>query len=115
VVAPDSRLGTIIAATVAMPGPYPARLQLTVNSSHHQAAALVGDGLRPVAWCCDDEVIEAVEGVLPTHWIIAVQWHPERMTDDPAAQALFRAFVDAARNFHDNIRTAAPDFESLPS
>jgi gamma-glutamyl-gamma-aminobutyrate hydrolase PuuD len=60
-------------------------------------------------------VIEALEGIWPAHWVIAVQWHPERMTEDPAAQALFRAFVDAARHFHANARATAPDFESLPS
>jgi putative glutamine amidotransferase len=109
----DSRLGSILTETVAMPGSRPAHVELIVNSSHHQAAAVVGDGLRPVAWCCDDGVIEAVEGVWPAHWVIAVQWHPERMTEDLAAQALFRAFVDAAQSFHANARAATPDFESL--
>jgi putative glutamine amidotransferase len=67
-----------------------------VNSSHHQAAQLVGDGLRAVAWCPDDQVIEALEGTSPGHWVVAVQWHPERMLEDAHARALFRAFVEAA-------------------
>jgi putative glutamine amidotransferase len=75
-------------------------LEFAVNSSHHQAADLVGDGLRVVARCPEDGVIEAVEGVSPDHWVIAVQWHPERSCDDdPRSQAIFRGLVDAARNF----------------
>jgi len=76
-------------------------LEFAVNSSHHQAADAVGDGLRVVARCSEDGVIEAVEGVSPEHWVIAVQWHPERSyDDDPNSQAIFRALVEAAKNFH---------------
>jgi putative glutamine amidotransferase len=75
-------------------------LEFAVNSSHHQAADLVGDGLRVVARCPEDGVIEAVEGVSPDHWVIAVQWHPERSCDDdPRSRAIFRGLVEAARNF----------------
>src|SRR5205085_2361444 len=35
---------------------------IPVNSSHHQAAAQVGDGLRAVARSTEDNVIEALEG-----------------------------------------------------
>jgi putative glutamine amidotransferase len=76
------------------------RLEFAVNSSHHQAADAVGDGLRAVARCAEDGIIEAVEGVSPDHWVIAVQWHPERSyDDDPRSQAIFRALVEAATNF----------------
>ena len=82
-----------------------------VNSSHHQAVARPGRGLRPVAYA-PDGVIEAVElvesgdaepgaaasAVAPsTHWVVGVQWHPERMPTDALAQALFRELVAAAR------------------
>jgi putative glutamine amidotransferase len=69
---------------------------LEVNSSHHQAVATVGDGLRVAAVCPVDNVIEALEGTLPGHWVLGVQWHPERSyADDSASRALFTAFIQA--------------------
>jgi putative glutamine amidotransferase len=74
-----------------------AKTTLTVNSSHHQAVEVAGDGLRVAARCPDDGVIEALESTLPGQWAVAVQWHPERSyQDDAASQALFRALIDAA-------------------
>ena len=35
---------------------------IAVNSSHHQAAEVAGDGLRVVARCPEDGIIEALEG-----------------------------------------------------
>ncbi len=67
-----------------------------VNSSHHQAAAVPGQGLHAVAACPDDDIVEALEGTDPTHFVVAVQWHPERSLDEPPSQALFRALVEAA-------------------
>jgi putative glutamine amidotransferase len=73
-------------------------LVLPVNSSHHQSADAIGDGLRIIARCPDDGIIEALEGTAPDHFVIAVQWHPERSVDDDAAsRAIFRALVEAAR------------------
>jgi putative glutamine amidotransferase len=70
---------------------------LPVNSSHHQSAEAIGDGLRIVARCPDDGIIEALEGTAPDHFVLAVQWHPERSVDsDEASRAIFRAFVAAA-------------------
>ncbi len=107
VVDPASRLGMIVAAAGLRT---PEGLELEVNSSHHQAAALVGDGLRAVAWSSEDRIIEALEGSAPDHWVIAVQWHPERMPADAAARVLFRACIAAARERQQLART--PDFES---
>jgi len=71
--------------------------ELAVNSSHHQAADVIGDGLRVVARCPEDNVVEAVEGTSPDHWVLAVQWHPERSyQDDAASKAIFDRFVKAA-------------------
>ena len=71
---------------------------LPVNSSHHQAADSVGSDLRVVARCAEDGIIEAVEGISPDHFVLAVQWHPERSVDnDEAARAIFSAFVAAAK------------------
>jgi putative glutamine amidotransferase len=77
-----------------------ARNFLMVNTSHHQAVDTPGDGLRIVARSGIDNVIEAVEGTSASHWLLAVQWHPERMTNEPAHRALFDAFIEAARKWH---------------
>ena len=53
-----------------------AEKSLPVNSSHHQSAEVVGDGLRVVARSQQDGVIEAIEGTSPDHFVLAVQWHP---------------------------------------
>lgn len=48
-----------------------------VNSSHHQALDLVGEGLEVEAWCVDDDVIEQVR-LRSYSFVIGVQYHPER-------------------------------------
>jgi putative glutamine amidotransferase len=75
---------------------------MAVNSSHHQSAHVAGEGLRVVAHSPADGVIEALEGTAANHFVLAVQWHPERsVTDGPEvaepAEKIFRAFIDAAR------------------
>lgn len=78
-------------------------VQVPVNSSHHQSAAVVGDGLRAVAHCPEDGVIEAIEGTVPGHYVLAVQWHPERTFDsDKLSSNLFRAFVNSAREWSES-------------
>jgi len=63
----------------------------TVNSRHHQAIRDLAPGLRAVAWA-DDGVIEAAEPVdANAPWIVAVQWHPEDLTE----RALFDGFARA--------------------
>jgi putative glutamine amidotransferase len=72
---------------------------IPVNSSHHQAVNAAGSGLRVVARCPDDGIIEAVEGTAADHFVLAVQWHPERSVDqDEPSKAIFRALVGAASN-----------------
>ena len=93
---PDSKLAGIVGA-----GTTP----LAVNSSHHQSADLAGDGLRIVARSPQDGVIEALEGAAPDHFVLAVQWHPERSVNEApeaseSARAIFRAFIGAARAKH---------------
>jgi putative glutamine amidotransferase len=106
-VEPESLLGHIV-------GPYlqPGSV-LAVNTSHHQAVDTPGDGLRVVARSTDDHVIEAVEGTSVSHWVVAVQWHPERMMDDSAQRALFEAFIGATREWHERAARAGVDFELL--
>jgi len=68
-----------------------------VNSSHHQAVRRVGDKLRVVAQSIEDEVIEAVELESAEHFVLGVQWHPERTYMSSAlSRAIFGAFVRAA-------------------
>jgi putative glutamine amidotransferase len=87
-VEPNSALSEILRRTESVP----------VNSSHHQAADRPGDGLRIVARCAADQVIEALEGTSPEHFVLAVQWHPERsVDDDEPSRALFKAFINATR------------------
>jgi len=104
---PYSRLAQILRAASVLPA---GGAGMEVNTSHHQAAATVGDGLR-VAAKAPDGVIEALEGTSPGHFVVAVQWHPERSLEEPASQAIFRALVEAARARHQEL---AGECESLP-
>ena len=63
----------------------------TVNSRHHQAIRDLAPELRAVAWA-EDGVIEAAEPAdARSPWTLAVQWHPEDMTE----RALFDGFARA--------------------
>jgi putative glutamine amidotransferase len=67
---------------------------LNVNTYHKQAIDRVGRGLNPTARATDD-VIEAVEDItLPL--FLGVQWHPERISDEPDHLAIFQLLVKAA-------------------
>lgn len=67
-----------------------------INSSHHQAIDQPGEKLRVTAHA-PDGTIEGVEWTGDSNWVVGVQWHPERMPEDPFAQRLFQQFVAAAR------------------
>jgi len=70
---------------------------LEVNSSHHQAVAVPGDGLMVVARSEPDRVIEAVEGTMPEHFVLGVQWHPERTyRAHHSSRLIFEEFIRAA-------------------
>jgi putative glutamine amidotransferase len=85
----DSKLGKIL-------GRRDQRM-IPVNSSHHQSADAIGGGLRISARCPDDGIIEALEGTASDHFVLAVQWHPERsVNEDEASRAIFRALIEAA-------------------
>ena len=108
---PESRLAEIVGAALR------GQRTLAVNSSHHQSANSVGDGLRVVARSPEDGIIEALEGTAPDHFVLAVQWHPERSVNDgpelaESAHAIFRAFIEAARAKHAEL---AQEFESAGS
>ena len=69
-----------------------------VNSSHHQAIDKLGDGLI-VNCVSSDGIIEGVENKDRNNFILAVQWHPERMEDQdsPLSKNIRDSFLKAAR------------------
>lgn len=79
----DSRLGALLGAA------------FETNTEHHQACNVLGAGLVATAWCTDG-VMEGLEAP-DKRFLLAVQWHPELMLDDPAQAGLIAALVDAAR------------------
>lgn len=83
-IAPGSRLADIL-------GPR----DMPVTSTHHQIIRDLAPDLV-VSAAAPDGVIEAVEG--PGRFLLAVQWHPERMARrHPEQLALFRALVEQAK------------------
>lgn len=67
---------------------------IKVNSLHHQGLKDIASALR-VAGHSPDGLVEAVE--LPEHpFGLAVQWHPEWLTDQESTRNLFRKFVELA-------------------
>jgi len=88
-IAPGSRLAGIV--------PVSQKTDPMVNSSHHQAIQVLGDGLLVSAVSPADGVVEAVELDSNEHFVIGVQWHPERSyTHSAFSRAIFAAFVQAA-------------------
>lgn len=71
----------------------------SINSAHHQSIGELADELQASAYS-PDEVIEAVEWKDKSDkpWLLAVQWHPERMKDkeiNPFAINIRQAFLKA--------------------
>jgi putative glutamine amidotransferase len=82
---PDSSLGAIV------PG------SCRVNSLHHQAVKRLGRGLKVTARS-EDGFVEAVESAETYPFLMAVQWHPEEMVNDSAAQReIFVRFIAKCR------------------
>ena len=92
-IAEDSRLAGILAGAELT--------EVQVNSSHHQAILVPGDKLRVSAVSPADGVIEAVELDAPGHFVLAVQWHPERTyKENESSRRIFAAFLKEAENWH---------------
>ncbi len=86
-IVPNSRLSRAIGMT-----------RLEVNSLHHQACDVIGDGLQVVA-CAPDGIVEGLEVDDGAHpFGVGVQWHPEWLSERPETRQLFSAFVGAAHN-----------------
>lgn len=68
--------------------------EIVVNTRHKQSIARPGKGLRVIA-TAPDGVVEAIED--PSHpFFMAVQWHPENLSDRPEHLAPFRLLVSSA-------------------
>ena len=80
----DSQLGRAIG-----------KRDVSVNTYHKQAIRRIGRGLRVIA-TAPDGVIEGYED--PTFPLFAaVQWHPERLLDEPEHLAPFKLLVEKSR------------------
>lgn len=67
--------------------------RIRVNSLHHQAIDNVASNLRIVAQAADG-IIEAVEPIHPTTFMVGVQWHPESMSStNESMNNLFGEFI----------------------
>ena len=84
IVQPESQLARIMGAD-----------RVSTYSGHHQAVDCVAAGLEVTA-TAPDGIIEAL--VAPDHpWLIGVQWHPEKSTENnPTQQRLFDELVVTA-------------------
>jgi putative glutamine amidotransferase len=88
-IAPGSRLARMIPRSVES--------DPVVNSSHHQAICVAGDNLAVSAVSPEDGVVEAVELESADHFVVGVQWHPERTyTHSAFSRAIFAALIQAA-------------------
>jgi len=89
----ESHLGKILNQT-----------EFHVNSRHHQAVAVLAPSLKATAWHDEtrfngNPLIEAVEAIDSSRWLLGVQWHPENLVNlegpsGKAARDLFRAFAE---------------------
>jgi putative glutamine amidotransferase len=71
--------------------------EIMVNSTHHQAIERSGNNLEIIARA-PDGVIEAVFSTSGNHWILGVQWHPEKsFSGDNFSRRLFEFFVARCR------------------
>ncbi len=69
---------------------------IVVNSTHHQGKRTKGRDLKATAWS-EDGLVEAVESRDSSARFVAVQWHPEKMENDPVQRKLFQWLIDEAR------------------
>ncbi len=79
--------GTLLSEIVRTP-------EIPVNSRHHQAVEKLAPGLR-VSAVAPDGLVEAFESREP--WLVAVQWHPENLKNDPVSRRIFAEFARVVR------------------
>lgn len=70
-------------------------MRVPVNSMHHQAIKDLAPNLAATAYA-PDGIIEGVEGTCG-RYLVAVQWHPEELTEtQPGMARMFTTFVEAS-------------------
>jgi putative glutamine amidotransferase len=70
------------------------KTEISANTSHKQAVARVGKGLRIIGKA-PDGIIEGVEDPSMPLWL-GVQWHPERLHEEREHLAVFKLLVEKA-------------------
>jgi len=102
-VTPGTRLAALVPALEIQHDRNHADHEIFVNSSHHQAILTPGDNLTISAISPQDGIIEAVELASAgpeAHFVLGIQWHPERTYNENAfSRAIFHAFVEAAEQW----------------
>jgi putative glutamine amidotransferase len=72
-------------------------LKTVVNSTHHQAVKCPGRGLEVIA-VAPDKVVESVSYSDPQHWVLGIQWHPEKsFAGDEFSRRIFESFLARCR------------------
>jgi putative glutamine amidotransferase len=77
-----------------------------VNSNHHQAVDKLSRELKPSGYTRDG-IIESYEwrDVSFKSWMLAVQWHPERLErDHPLSEPLASEFIEAAEKYKKKLK-----------
>jgi putative glutamine amidotransferase len=82
----ESRLASLLGETT-----------VSGKSYHHQSIRRPGENLE-VAATGEDGVVEAIEAT-DRPWLIGVQWHPERTSEDQTTMRLFHAFIAACEAY----------------
>lgn len=72
------------------------RVELSVNSLHHQAVRELAPCLVPMAYS-PDGIVESYYLQDKSQWLWAYQWHPEMLQDTQARDTIFLDFIEACR------------------
>ena len=71
-----------------------------VNSNHHQAVHKLGENLKATSKTSDG-IIESIEWMNPIgkSWLIAIQWHPERLINKNASKPILDEFIKETKKY----------------
>jgi putative glutamine amidotransferase len=84
---------------------------LMVNSAHHQAVKRLADGFT-ISGKAADGIVEAMEKMDSTHWILGVQFHPEQLIHkDKTLLKIFQGFIGEAVKFRE-LKTKSEELNS---
>ncbi len=90
-------------------------MEIGVNSTHHQSIEKLGRKLRVVGRT-SDSIIEAVEGNDPDHFLMGVQWHPERIwKEEQVSRRIFSELVHASTEYCNRFRHGFAKIVEIPA